>query len=125
MSKYTIQDIFKLYGPEYIKNHKISKVDFIKLDTEGAELDILKGAQNVISCQKPILAVSVYHKTEHIWTIAKYLKSIRPDYKFALRHYLVSDEDVPFVFKESLKNYLSFIPDSKLVSFGECILFAG
>ena len=25
MSKYTIQDIFKLYGPEYIKNHNLSK----------------------------------------------------------------------------------------------------
>ena len=25
MSKYTIQDIFRTYGPEYIKNHKLSK----------------------------------------------------------------------------------------------------
>ena len=25
MPKYTIQDIFKLYGPEYIKKHKLSK----------------------------------------------------------------------------------------------------
>ena len=25
MSKYTIQDIFRLFGPEYIKNHKLSK----------------------------------------------------------------------------------------------------
>jgi len=117
-----IADIITL--DEYIIDHKISKVDFIKLDTEGAELDIIKGAQNVIFSQKPILAVSVYHKTEHIWKIAKYIKFIRPDYKFALRHYLVSVEDVPFIFNESLKNYLSFIPDSKLVSFGECILFA-
>ncbi len=109
---------------EYVSNHKISKVDFIKLDTEGAELDILKGAQNVIYDKKPILAVSVYHKPEHIWEIAKYLKFIRPDHNFALRHYLVSSEDVPFVFDESLKNYLMFIPDSKLISFGECVLFA-
>ena len=109
---------------EYVSNHKISKIDFIKLDTEGAELDILKGAKNVISYQKPVLAVSVYHKTEHIREIAKYLKFIRPELKFAVRHYPVSSEDVPFVFNESLKNYLSFIPDSKLISFGECILFA-
>ncbi len=109
---------------EYVRTHKISKVDFIKLDTEGAELEILKGAKTVISCQKPILAVSVYHKTEHIWEIAKYLKGIRSELKFALRHYLVSSEDVPFIFDESLKKYLSFIPDSKFISFGECILFA-
>lgn len=25
MSKFTIQDIFKTYGPKYIKNHKLSK----------------------------------------------------------------------------------------------------
>jgi len=28
MSKYTIQDIFKLFGPEYIKNHKLSKQEW-------------------------------------------------------------------------------------------------
>ena len=29
MSKYTIQDIFRLFGPEYIKNHKLSKEQWI------------------------------------------------------------------------------------------------
>ena len=28
MSKYTIQDIFKIYGPEYIKNHNLSKEQY-------------------------------------------------------------------------------------------------
>ena len=28
MSKYTIQDIFRLFGPEYIKNHKLSKQEW-------------------------------------------------------------------------------------------------
>ncbi len=108
----------------YIQKHKIPKVDFIKLDTEGAELEILKGAKNIISSKHPILSVSIYHKTEHIWEIIKYIKSLCPGYKFALRHYLVSKDDTPFVFNEALKKYLIYIPDSKLVSFGECILFA-
>ena len=28
MSKYTIQDIFKIYGPEYTKNHNLSKEQY-------------------------------------------------------------------------------------------------
>ena len=28
MSKYTIQDIFKTYGPEYVKNHNLSKEQY-------------------------------------------------------------------------------------------------
>ncbi len=34
---------------QYCKEHKVSHIDLLKIDTEGSELDILLGSQNMIS----------------------------------------------------------------------------
>lgn len=39
----------------FIISHTIQKVDFIKIDTEGAELKILKGAQKLLQRDRPII----------------------------------------------------------------------
>jgi FkbM family methyltransferase len=62
-------------------------VDYIKLDVEGDELKALEGAQNLISNQKPKIAVAVYHKVEDIWKIPNFILSLNPKYKMFLRHY--------------------------------------
>jgi len=63
------------------------KVEFIKMDIEGSEMDALKGAEGCIRECKPALAISVYHRPEDIYAIPIWIKSIRSDYKFYLRHY--------------------------------------
>ncbi len=40
---------------------KLPRVDFIKIDAEGAELEILKGAGNVLSSNNLKLAIAAYH----------------------------------------------------------------
>ena len=62
-----------------------SNATFIKMDIEGAELMALKGASETISKNKPKLALAIYHRTEDLITIPKYLKELRPDYKFYFR----------------------------------------
>lgn len=44
---------------------KLPKVDFIKLDIEGAEVRALEGGNRTLAKYRPRLAVSVYHKPEH------------------------------------------------------------
>ncbi len=63
------------------------RVTFIKMDIEGAELDALRGASQIIKEQKPKLAISVYHRDDDIVAIPKLLTGLRPDYKLYLRHY--------------------------------------
>lgn len=65
------------------------KVTFIKMDIEGAELEALKGAEQIIKTCRPKLAISVYHKSEDIVEIPMYLHSILPEYKFYIRHYSI------------------------------------
>lgn len=69
------------------------KISFIKMDIEGAEKEAILGARNIISIQKPKMAVSIYHKREDIWELPKLLLEINPEYKFYLRHYSFRDAE--------------------------------
>lgn len=72
---------------------KDKEVTFIKMDIEGAEVEALHGAAQIISEQKPRLAISVYHKRDDIWTIPQTILHYNPEYTFYLRHYSFSDYD--------------------------------
>ncbi len=77
----------------YVARKNLPRVDYIKLDIEGAELDMLHGAAKTITHCKPKMAVSAYHKLEDLFTLATYIKSLRPDYKFEFRHYRIDCTD--------------------------------
>jgi FkbM family methyltransferase len=63
---------------------------FIKMDIEGAELEALLGARQVISEHTPVMAVCLYHSQEHLWQIPLMIHSFSDQYSFYLRRY--SDE---------------------------------
>lgn len=77
----------------YCLKNNIPKVDYIKLDVEGAELDTLKGAVQTIGKWKPKLAISAYHKYEDMWVLGNFIKAVRDDYKFAFRHYKIDNRN--------------------------------
>lgn len=51
---------------------KGQRVDFIKADVEGSEILMLQSAENIIKTQKPLLALSIYHKITDYYEIALY-----------------------------------------------------
>ncbi len=51
------------------------------MDIEGAELEALKGAREIIVRDRPKLAISIYHNAEDYVEISAYIKSLVPDYK--------------------------------------------
>ena len=65
------------------------KVTFIKMDIEGSELMALKGAERIITRDKPKLAISIYHKPEDLTEIPLLIKSMVPEYKLYVRHYSI------------------------------------
>lgn len=60
---------------------------YIKMDIEGAEPDALAGARRIIAETSPALAVCVYHRQDHLWTLPLLINSFRSGYRFFLRRY--------------------------------------
>ncbi len=65
----------------------LSKLDFIKMDIEGAEMDALIGARNSINTFRPKLAISLYHKHSDFVEIPQYITKEHPFYDFYLDHH--------------------------------------
>ncbi len=60
----------------------------IKMDIEGAELDALAGATEIIKKYKPKLAICIYHLPFDFYNIPKFIKYLVPEYRFKVRQYI-------------------------------------
>lgn len=65
---------------------EIERIDFVKLDIEGAERFALQGAENMLRKYKPQMMVSAYHKCDDLWEIPFVLNKIDPNRKIYLGH---------------------------------------
>jgi hypothetical protein len=73
--------------------HNIQKVDFIKMDIEGAEPIALKGAINTIKRYRPKLAIAIYHSMDDFVSIPKWINDLNLDYELYLGHYTIHAEE--------------------------------
>jgi FkbM family methyltransferase len=62
-------------------------INFVKFDIEGSELSALKGGIQFIRKNRPILAVSLYHKPLDFYDIPIYLSETLDSYKYYFRQY--------------------------------------
>ena len=74
---------------DLVSQQSLPKVDFIKMDIEGAELNALRGAEQSLRAFKPSLAISVYHRDDDWITIPDYLDSLDLGYEFFLDHFTI------------------------------------
>lgn len=66
------------------------RVDFIKMDVEGAELSTLKGAAYSLRRFRPRLAVCLYHNPEDFLHIPHFLVECDLGYRFYLEHHFMN-----------------------------------
>lgn len=78
---------------DFVRQKQLSKVDYIKLDIEGAELGALQGAKETIVAFRPKLAISLYHKDEDFIDIPLFLESLGAKYDFFLDHFTIHQEE--------------------------------
>lgn len=86
---------------DFVTGKELPRVDFIKMDIEGAELSALRGAVHSLTQFRPKLAICVYHRFEDIFEIPDYLASLDLGYRFYLRHFSIhAEETVLFATRE-------------------------
>jgi FkbM family methyltransferase len=71
----------------------LQKIDFIKLDIEGSEMQALTGALGSIRKFMPKLAISLYHRPDDLFEIPNYLHYHFPAYRMHLGHYTIHGEE--------------------------------
>lgn len=71
---------------EVVREEGLERVDCIKLDVEGAELDALRGAEETIRRFRPKLVICLYHRPEDLMTLPLFVKSLVPEYRLEVAH---------------------------------------
>lgn len=93
MSSEDSYSIFNQRETEQVKAVKLDtvlkdkRVTFIKMDIEGAEMNALTGAREIIQAQHPKMAICVYHRIEDLWQIPLFIKNLYPEYRIYFRHH--------------------------------------
>lgn len=66
----------------------LERLDFIKMDIEGAERFALRGAGRTISNFRPKMAICVYHRSEDRTVVPDVVRAIQPDYAVESTHFI-------------------------------------
>ncbi|WP_051343994.1 FkbM family methyltransferase [Alicyclobacillus herbarius] len=72
---------------DFMAKERVKKCDYVKLDVEGAEPEVLLGCQETIDRHSPALSICVYHDVKHLLSIPQMLKKMYPQYKLYLGHH--------------------------------------
>ncbi len=73
----TVDGIFKEFG----------EFTYLNIDVEGAEAQLLKGAEKSIKAYSPKLCMAVYHRSEDIFSLVNQVYRFNGSYKIYLRHH--------------------------------------
>lgn len=72
---------------QYFAQRGGERITFLKADIEGAEWDMLLGAENIIRSSRPKIAVCIYHNIFDFYRLPMLLREFVPEYKFSVRHH--------------------------------------
>lgn len=73
-----------------VEEGAVERVDFLKMDIEGAELAALRGAEACIRRFRPKLAISLYHTPEDYVAIPAFIRNLDLGYRMHLENYTIS-----------------------------------
>lgn len=80
------ESIITITIDDLLEKHQLDRVDFIKMDIEGAEERALLGAAKTLRRHAPKLAISAYHRTDDLARLPALIKTLNPAYSLYLKH---------------------------------------
>jgi FkbM family methyltransferase len=76
-----------------VASGELERVDFVKLDIEGAESAALKGAEQTLRRFTPRLALAAYHQFDDMWVLMRQIDQLELGYEFAMAHFTPHHEE--------------------------------
>ncbi len=76
-----------------VASGELERVDFVKLDIEGAEAAALKGAEQTLRRFRPRVALAAYHHFDDVWALMRQIDQLDLGYRFALAHFTPHHEE--------------------------------
>jgi FkbM family methyltransferase len=76
---------------------RLPRVDFIKMDIEGAEREALKGAAATLAAWRPRLMLDSYHLPDDMSVLPRIIRAARPDYRMSCGPCELKDKLTPHV----------------------------
>lgn len=72
---------------DYVREHSLTSVDFIKMDLEGGEMMAINGMKETIEHFEPVIAASIYHSIPEYFFVPLQLISLCRNHRFFVRSY--------------------------------------
>lgn len=79
--KYEKQKISCISMDDFVEFHQLLKVDFIKADIEGAERELLMGAQKTLARFSPTISICTYHLPDDKEVLEQLILDANPKYQ--------------------------------------------
>jgi FkbM family methyltransferase len=76
-----------------VQRGELPRVDFLKVDVEGADLGVLQGAAETIRSCRPRLALAAYHRPEDLATLPGFVESLGVPYRWYMQCSTMTDVD--------------------------------
>lgn len=78
----------------FASKRQLGKINFLKFDIEGHEVQALQGAETTIRKGKPKIAVCIYHRAHDLIKIPALISEYHRGYKFYVRHRARHDGEI-------------------------------
>jgi FkbM family methyltransferase len=77
-----------------LNENNVQRVNWIKIDVEGAELEVLKGAVNTLSSNKDLTLLIEVHGDANYWPILKIFEEYKFQIDYEMKYYPNNDRHI-------------------------------
>ncbi len=78
---------------DFVQRAGIDRVDFVKMDVEGSELNVLNGARQTLSSAHPRLALAAYHHDDDLVSLPAQIAALGAGYRMYLDTFSPVEEE--------------------------------